>query len=339
MLIKTDQLLYNWYSGSMDISSRKNNFTSFINDCTYSSAEVIINSIDTFQPINDIDEWKDPVQFENLISKLYVTPGQKIRNIGEMHQRLMSFPIHLKWNILDLILPTTQRKLETKITHISNAEKELLDLILRTIYIENGHPSELWFAIIFNGKVCGGVSKDGSVESDVNVNGKGVSLKNYKKLSGIDLGSMSGEFVSFLNKFLALNSILLNKTPNKTLDRTSINEMLESFDTSDWNDSVGVLNTIENPITKNILSHIRNIEKDNSIRSGFCNALDTAIYEKINSVNFWCFLVLDKLIVLDSAVIFNKLKTEDMSIRKSIKCFHQFKLFISGAKVLEYMGE
>ena len=59
--------------------------------------------------------------------------------------------------------------------------------------MKNGEPSELWFAIMYNGQAKGGVAKGGDIESDVDVDGTGVSIKNYTSIANLDFGSLPAE--------------------------------------------------------------------------------------------------------------------------------------------------
>ena len=118
-----------------------------------------------------------------------VVQGQDVLNIDNFYSSLVKSPNSKK--LFELIQNSGNKKLRSVHDSIEGLERELFDIIMGTIKIPNGEPSELWFAIMYNGQIKGGVAGETGITSDVDIDGQGVSLKNYSKINTIDFGSLS----------------------------------------------------------------------------------------------------------------------------------------------------
>ena len=118
-------------------------------------------------------EINDEKSFENFILSEYAMQGQQFLGLGLLYQKINESPNRDK--LLELITDLNKKPLQAGDYKIEGISAELYQLISQTVKVPNGHYSELWFAIKFNGEVKGGVAGE-SIVSDVDVDSDGVSL-------------------------------------------------------------------------------------------------------------------------------------------------------------------
>ena len=123
----------------------------------------------TFEP-DDVGRpasFYSPEEFNRAIDD-YKVKGQEIRNIQQFYEAILkldeSSQLEIK-RILQSDIPELQ--LQTTRYQISGILLTLYDIIMSTIKVTNGEPSELWFAIVFKGDVAGAVSGEDDIESDI----------------------------------------------------------------------------------------------------------------------------------------------------------------------------
>jgi hypothetical protein len=88
-------------------------------------------------------------EFESLILKKYIAPNQKISGLKILYESIVKS--NNASELFSLIEKSGGKTLQTGEYNITDKlEKELFNLISKTVDIPNGNPSELWFAIIYN---------------------------------------------------------------------------------------------------------------------------------------------------------------------------------------------
>ena len=272
---------------------------------------------------------------EQLLKSKYVVQGQELLNIDNFYNSIVKSPNSEK--ILNLITNSGKKKLSSTHNPIDGLEKELFDLIISTIKIPNGEPSELWFAIIYDGQIKGGVAGETGITSDVDVDGQGVSLKNYSKINSVDFGSLSKTVEELLRDSINLFQILSGGKVTKTLTRSSINNMLDLIS------SPAVVNDIEEILKLGEQTNIQAIkrlamqiedsleERDpRSIVSKFCAGINFNIKSKLNEVKWWATIHNGVCYLESSADLYEKLQCQDNRLSPYISSFKDLHLFVNG---------
>ena len=183
-------------------------------------------------------EINDEKSFENFILSEYAMQGQQFLGLGLLYQKINESPNRDK--LLELITDLNKKPLQAGDYKIEGTSAELYQLISQTVKVPNGHYSELWFAIKFNGEVKGGVAGE-SIVSDVDVDSDGVSLKDYEKISTVDFGNLTADTATLLK--IAVNSfeMLTGMQINKSMTRDSINAVLENLDSEELKNDIRAL--------------------------------------------------------------------------------------------------
>lgn len=283
----------------------------------------------------ELTEVESSSSLEQLIKSKYVVQGQDVLNIDNFYNSITKSPNSKK--ILNLISNSGNKKLSTTHNPIDGLEKELFELIMATIKIPNGEPSELWFAIMYDGQIKGGVAGETGITSDVDVDGQGVSLKNYNKINSVDFGSLSKTVEELLRDSINLFQILSGGRVTKTLTRSSINNMLDLIT------SPSVVSDIEEILKLSEQTNIQAIkrlamqiedsleERDpRSIVNKFCNGIDYNIKTKLNEVRWWATIHNGVCYLESSADLYEKLKCQENRLSPYIASFKDLHLFVNG---------
>lgn len=283
----------------------------------------------------ELTEVESSSSLDQLIKSKYVVQGQDVMNIDNFYNSITKSPNSKK--LLNLITNSGNKKLRSAHDPIDGLEKELFELIMATIKIPNGEPSELWFAIMYGGQIKGGVAGETGITSDVDVDGQGVSLKNYNKINSVDFGSLSKTVEELLRDSINLFQILSGGKVTKTLTRSSINNMLDLIT------SPSVVNDIEEILKLSEQTGIQAIkrlamqiedsleERDpRSIVNKFCNGIDYNIKTKLNEVRWWVTIHNGVCYIESSADLYEKLKCQENRLSPYIASFKDLHLFVNG---------
>jgi hypothetical protein len=267
---------------------------------------------------NNQGPWNSVDSFTKFIKTNYLVPGQSIGDLTNFYRDTVN---NLK--IKEFIINPPQKELKTGVYPIRGIERELYDIINNDVTISNGEPSELWFAIVYKGKVTGAV---GEATPDIEVNNQTVSLKNYSETT-FDFGTLDSDTTELLNSFLSLASLLTSQPVNKSLTRTSINSILELLESNEVKQSIREILELEKttsiPLIKNLATQIKkmiNSKNPNDIHNlvvEFCNEVNRLLQRKIGSANWW------GLIIKGNATLF--LESSD-SVYENIKCTDNYRL-------------
>lgn len=289
-------------------------------------------------PIYNIDFIQDEDSFINYIKTHYIIENQVVKNIHILFSKLQQLQTNkrLYWDIVEMIDVSYQCNLIYTKRKLTKSEHKFLVLINETIYIENGHSSELWFSILFNGSVCGSLNNIlGGIESDVIKGNQTISLKCYKKLYNIELGSLSDSFVQYLKKFTILSEIITGLECDKSYGRLNLNKILKLISSNKISNDIHVMKSmcsdLQNDIIFNFVSYIeKTFGAESSIVESFKFNLNSGITEKIMTVDWWVFIVDNDLIVIPSKRMLSSLLMTSSKMKMSIKNFKGFRLFING---------
>jgi len=295
------------------------------------------------QKVSNSRAFLDVDEFESFIIRTYSVPGQQIIGLRGMYDAILQLDTNTRQQVLNIIQKPSQLQLKTGVTPIRGSYETLYDIIRDTIKIPNGDESELWFAIVYDGKVKGAVAGDTGIEADIEVGDQTISLKNYNKTT-FDFGSLDPESTEQLNSFIELAKLLTGQDISKSKGRDQINALLDLID------DPTVEREIQELIDMRTTTHIKMIQRIgdklndllnsaediDSIIQSFCRNIDTLLARKINSVNWWGMIIKpNKTLFLESSAdLYNVLKcTDNHRLSAGLANFHQNHLFVLGSQM------
>jgi len=283
----------------------------------------------------NLSEIESSSSLEQLITSKYAVQGQEVLNIDNFYNSIIKSPNSKK--LFNLLENSGKKKLRTSHDPIDGLEKELFDIIMATIKIPNGEPSELWFAIMYGGLIKGGVAGDTGITSDVDVDGQGVSLKNYSKISSIDFGSLSKTVASLLRDSINLYQILSGGKVTKTLTRGSINNILDLITSPEVVRDIERILELGDKTDIAAVKRLANQLEDNlderdprSIAAKFCRGIDLNISSKLNEVKWWVTIHNGTCHISSSGELYEKIKCQDGRLSMAISSFKDLHLFVNG---------
>jgi hypothetical protein len=299
----------------------------------------LVEQDDELETSNDV--FSDINTFTDFIMNTYAVAGQQIIGLQSMYDQIIKNPEQQQ--LKNLITSTNSTELKTGVTPIRGINAILYDIIENTIKIPNGDQSELWFAIVFKGKVAGAVAADGGIESDIVVGNDTVSLKNYKDIT-FDFGSLPAAGTQLLNEFLEIAKLLTNQDISKSKGRDQINNVLEFLDNESIEAQIRqLIQMSENTdidLIRNIGNRLRKFYSlsDNldTMIASFCHIVDNTLRDKILSVNWWGMIIKSNrtLFLESSADIYRSVRCTDRNrLSDAIANFHQNKLFVLGSRL------
>tara|TARA_B100000683_G_C12282032_1_gene470334 strand:- start:148 stop:753 length:606 start_codon:yes stop_codon:yes gene_type:complete len=191
---------------------------------------------------------------------------------------------------------------------------------------------------MYKGEIKGGVAGDTGITSDVDINGQGVSLKNYASIATLDFGSLGKTVEELLRDTINLFQILSGLKVKKTLTRNSINAILDAITSpdveSDMEEIIQMAETTNIATIKRLAAQIQSNLEDGDPKSlvrSFCRGIDVNIADKLNEVSWW--MTINKGIVYTSSnkELFEKLRcTEDNRLSYGVSNFKDLHLFVNG---------
>lgn len=303
-------------------------------------AKGIVEQDNDLEPTSIIS---DAASFESFIVKTYSVPGQQIIGLLGMYNAIQALDDSTKSNVLSIIQNPGQLQLKTGSVPIRGIYEVLYDIIRDTIKIPNGDESELWFAIVYDGKVKGAVAGDSGIEADIEIGDQSISLKNYSRAT-FDFGSLDAESTEQLNSFIELAKLLTGQDISKSKGRDQINALLDLIDDpeveQEIHDLIDMRGTTHIKMIQRIgdkLNDLLNSADDiDSIIQSFCRNIDIILSRKINSVNWWGMIIKpNKTLFLESSAdLYNVLKcTPNHRLSPGIANFHQNHLFVLGSQM------
>ena len=290
-------------------------------------------------------------ELENLvyyIGDTYKVVGQEIQNLEILAQKILESPS--KEKLLKIIYsdnpyyPLTRTDIR-----ITGTALELYR-ICSTIKVTNGHWSELFFAIMFKGRVKGSVAGDeDNIKSDVVTDNPvaDVSIKAYSKIT-YDCGMMSKESLIRLKQFISLGELLtgINVTTSSmsTIDLNNILDELESERLQDEIKKIIEMEDSEFSIIRNAAIRIKNIMRGQSpdrletVIDGFCHDLDETLHKTfVEQIQWWALFNTNNetLFLRPYVEIYDAVKCRKTypRISPAIPNFHQGKVWLKGSEI------
>jgi len=286
---------------------------------------------------NSKNPWDSVESFTNFIKKNYLVPGQSIGDLTNFYRDTIN-----NLSLQQFIINPPQKELKTGVYPIRGIDRELYDTINNNVTISNGEPSELWFAIVYKGKVTGAV---GDTTPDIEVNNQTISLKNYSETT-FDFGTLDKDTSELLNSFLNLSSLLTSQPVNKSLTRTSINSILDLLESDEVKQNIKEILELEKttsiPLIKNLATQIKrmmNSSNPNDLHNlvvEFCNEVNRLLQRKIKSADWWGLIIKgNATLFLESAdSIYENVKcTSDYRLSSAISNFKGYHLYVHGSQL------
>jgi hypothetical protein len=278
-------------------------------------------------------------QFVEFIMSEYAMEGQQFLGLPLLFEKINKSPN--KDKIFSLITDLDKKPLKSGDYKIQGTDAELYQLISDTIKVPNGHYSELWFAIKFNGEVKGGVAGD-SIVSDIDVGADGVSLKDYNKISTVDFGNLTADTALLLK--IAVNSfeMLTGMQINKSMTRDSINAVLDNLDSEELRTDIRGLIQIskdtEIKVIRRFVDKLQRFMPDGNperIVENFCEQLNETIKSKLSdgNVKWWGIISGGTLHLKTSNEVYQALKCQNNRISSAVSNFKGFHLFVNGNRI------
>ena len=289
-----------------------------------------------------LDNSKD---FEQFILNKYTVPGQTISGLQELYNAIEKSP--KKEELLNLIQNSGKKSLSPGKVAIKDIDSILFDLIMSFIQIDNGNPSELWFAIMFDGKAKGGVTSETGIESDVDVDGKGVSIKNYTNIGDLDFGSLPSDDLKYYKKIINLLSILADTEITASVTRNSLNNLLKVLNSDQFQKDLKQILDVGKDTEIKSLKNIYNIVttllpngNTEDLVNTFVDKTNEMIEKKIKSVDWWAIIEGKKNMYLESSsVIADKVKSKEGQLSPIISKIKGNNLFVNGNLLLKSKAE
>jgi hypothetical protein len=312
-------------------------------DLPISKKEQIVRDIEVNSTSNS--------ELENLvyyIEDTYKVGGQEIQNLEILSQKVLESPN--KEKLLKIIYsdnpyyPLTRTDIR-----ITGTALELYR-ICSTIKVTNGHWSELFFAIMFKGRVKGSVAGDeDNIKSDVVTDNPvaDVSIKAYGKIT-YDCGMMPKEALIRLKQFISLGELLtgidVTTSSMSTIDLNKILDELESERLQDEIKKIIEMEDSEFSIIRNAAIRIKNIMQGQSpdrletVIDGFCQDLDETLHKTfVEQIQWWALFNTNNetLFLRPSAEIYDAVKCRKTypRISPAIPNFHQGKVWLKGSEI------
>ena len=282
-------------------------------------------------------EINDEQSFEQFIYSEYAMEGQRFLGLPILYEKIKVSPDRNE--LMSIITDLNKKDLRSGEYEIIGIDAKLYQLIKDTVKVPNGHYSELWFAIKFNGEVKGGVAGD-TIVSDIDVGADGVSLKDYEKMSTVDFGNLSGDTAMLLK--LAVNSfeMLTGMQINKSMTRDSINAVLDNLDSDELRNDIRSLIQIsidtEIKVIRRFVDKLQVFMPDGDperIVENFCSELDKTIRAKLLEVDWWGIISGGKLYLESSDEMDHVLKCKNNRVSPAVSNFKGFHLFVNGNRI------
>ena len=282
------------------------------------------------------------------INDTYKVTDQGIQNLETLARKVLESPN--KEKLLKIIYSDNPYYSLTRTDiRITGTALELYQ-ICSTIKVKNGHWSELFFAIMFKGRVKGSVAGDeGNIKSDVVTDNPvaDVSVKAYGKIT-YDCGMIPKESLIRLKQFISLGELLTGidvKTSSmSTIDLNKILDELESERLQDELKKIIEMEDSEFSIIRNAAIRIKNIMRGQSpdrletVIDRFCQDLDEILHKTfVEQIQWWALFNTNNetLFLRPSAEIYDAVKCRKTypRISPAIPNFHQGKVWLKGSEI------
>ena len=268
------------------------------------NGSVFVNEVDQLdqsfldaKPVQDLEEatdtaavYESAMSFEDHILNKFAMEGQSVGNLEIVYQEILrrKNPDLQKW----FLTGGKQKPISGK-HPMSNTAKEAYE-ICKSAIVVNGHFSELWFAIHYNGLVKGGVAGS-TIISDVDIPPDiGVSLKDYASFSSVNFGKLPRETNVFMQKIISLFELLSDYKTNISQTRKSINLLLDELSKPDIQTDIdeilkmadaGSVKIVENTAKK--IREVLNGRSIDQLIKVFIETFNSLVQQKLQAVTWW----------------------------------------------------
>jgi len=307
--------------------------------------EVIQPTTLTESTADDNKYFKDVAAFESHILSKFAYGGQSIGNLKAVYNNIFSqYKSNEHTAILKYFKNGGKKKVKSGSSKIGTVAKKAYDLT-KSAQVVNGHFSELWFSINYNGLVKGGVAGTTGIIADVQLSdGSGVSLKDYAKIGNVNFGKLPNETNQVFQGMLSLFQLLSNKKVNVSQTRASMNKLLDAMDDpklqTDIESILALSKKTTIPLIQRIGSEIKTIlgkRGVNEMIDIFVETVDKLIDEKVLEVKWWGVIERGGSVHLETATnVAKALKSPPKSRRLSdaIGSFESLNLRVNAKKIM-----
>jgi hypothetical protein len=281
----------------------------------------------------------DSITFENFIKQKYIEEKQSISGLDSLYDAIQKSSE--KEKLFSLIESSGKKQLSAGKSSIQSTEGELFKLIMSFVKMSNADPSELWFAIMYDGKAKGGVAtEETGIESDVDVGSAGVSIKNYASIGSLDFGSLPAEELKELKKIINLLVVLTDIEFTAGLSRNSLNNLLKILSSPAFQDDLnGILRIGKDTPIKLLQNMYNTILKylpggdAGELADEFISGINNLIISKIKKVEWWAIISKNSLYLEPSSVIVDRLQAKKGQLSPAINQIKGNNLFINGNRL------
>jgi hypothetical protein len=278
-------------------------------------------------------------EFSTFIQQKYLAEKQSISGLDSLYNAIQKSSD--KDKLFSLIQSSGNKQLKAGKTSIQSVEGELFKLIMSFVKMQNGDPSELWFAIMYGGKAKGGVAtEETGIESDVDVGSDGVSIKNYSSIGNLDFGSLPSEELKELKKITNLLVVLTGVEFTAGLSRNSLNSLLKTLNSQSFQDDLNGILRIGKDTQIKALQNMYNIivkylpnGDARELVDEFVNGINNLIVAKIKKVQWWAIISKNSLYLEPSETIANRLQSKEGQLSPVISQIKGNNLFINGNRL------
>ena len=268
------------------------------------NGSIFVNEVDQLdqafhdaKPVKDLKEaenidaiYETAESFERHILDKFAMEGQDVGNLPVIYQEIIR---RGDSNLKEWFAEGGKQKPKSGTFDMSKTAKEAYE-ICKSAIVVNGHYSELWFAIEYNGLVKGGVAGE-TIISDVDIPPDiGVSLKDYAKFSSVNFGKLPRETNVFMQKIIVLFELLTDYKTNISQTRKSLNILLDELSKPEIQKDIDEILKMADggsvKIIENTAKKIREVLGGRSVDqliAVFIETFNKLIEEKIQAVNWW----------------------------------------------------
>jgi len=289
-------------------------------------------------------QFKDEKDFEKHILKKFAYGGQAVGNLNAVYFNIFSqYPKNDQDAILKFFKKGGGNKVKAGSTSLKAVSKSVYELC-RSAQVVNGHFSELWFAIHYNGLVKGGVAGATGIISDVELSdGSGVSLKDYAKIGNVNFGKLPNATNQVFQSMLSLFQLLSNKSVNVSQTRAAMNKLLDVMDDKKLQKDIEAIVTLSKnttiPLIKRIGDQIVSTlggRPVNDLIDIFVETVDQLIDEKVLEVKWWGIIEKGGTVHMETATgVAAALKSENRRLSDAIGSFESLNLRVNAKKIMQ----
>lgn len=283
----------------------------------------------------------------------YIESNYKFKEQSIDNLDFFSFKVlesEFKQQLLEIIYSNTPYyNLERGDIRITGNALELYN-ICSVVKVPNGHWSELFFALMFKGRVKGSVSgDDNNIKSDVQLNNPkaDISVKSYIETT-YDCGTLPPGAYTKLKQFIALSELITGiNVQTASLSTIEINKILKELESERLQDEIKeILKQADSSFailrnaSKRIQSILGNTSPDylENVIDSFCDDLDNTLHIAfVDKIDWWALFNRSNntIFLRPSSEIYEavRCRKEYPRISNAIPNFHQGKVWLKGTAV------